>query len=147
MGAVAVRRTSVTATVVVVVDQPSQVGTPVPAAGPDRLLDRIEDERAVGSRQVAPRLGPLERGGAGSRQLKRDSALSHVLDVDLATLHRRLGERPDDEWGGGKPTERELIVRWHQAKEYLPENGIVIDASTPIEHVVDEILRRCQAST
>ncbi len=35
-----------------------------------------------------------------------------VLEVDLATLHRRLDERPDDEWGGGKPTERELIVRW-----------------------------------
>jgi len=70
-----------------------------------------------------------------------------VLDVDLATLNRRLDERPDDEWGGGKPTERELIVRWHQTKEDVPENGVVIDATAPIEHVVDEILRRCQANT
>jgi hypothetical protein len=61
-------------------------------------------------------------------------------------LHRRLDERPDEEWGGGVPTERELIVRWHQTKEDVPKNGIVIDATAPIEHVVDEILRRCQAS-
>lgn len=70
-----------------------------------------------------------------------------VLDVDLATLNRRLDERPDDEWGGGKPTERARIVRWHQTKEDVPENGVVIDATAPIESVVDEILRRCQPLT
>jgi broad-specificity NMP kinase len=70
-----------------------------------------------------------------------------VLEVDLATLHRRLDERPDDEWGGGIPTERERIVRWHQTKEDVPQNGVVIDATAPVEHVVDEILRRCEAST
>ena len=69
-----------------------------------------------------------------------------VLDVDLDTLNRRLDERPDDEWGGGKPTDRELIVRWHQTKADVPENGVVIDATAPIEQVVDEILRRCQAT-
>jgi thymidylate kinase len=35
-------------------------------------------------------------------------------------------------------------VQWHQTKDDVPENGIVIDATAPIEHVVDEILRRCQ---
>ncbi len=70
-----------------------------------------------------------------------------VLEVDLPTLHRRLDERPDDEWGGGVPTERELIVRWHQTKEDVPENGIVIDATAPIDRVVDEILGRCEAIT
>lgn len=70
-----------------------------------------------------------------------------VLEVDLATLNRRLDERPDGEWGGGNPTARELIVRWHQRKEDVPENGVVIDATAPIEQVVDEILRRCQAGT
>jgi hypothetical protein len=69
-----------------------------------------------------------------------------VLEVDLATLHRRLDARPDEEWGGGKPTERDLIVRWHQTKEDVPENGVVIDGTAPVEHVVDEILRQCQAS-
>jgi thymidylate kinase len=70
-----------------------------------------------------------------------------VLEVDLPTLHRRLDERPDEEWGGGVPTERELIVRWHQTKEDVPQNGIVIDATAPVKHVVDEILRRCEGST
>ncbi|MGD0703074.1 MAG: AAA family ATPase [Trebonia sp.] len=67
-----------------------------------------------------------------------------VLEVDLDTLNRRLDERcrldPDD-WGG-KPGERELIVRLHQTKENTPKNGIIIDATAPIARVVDEILRQ-----
>lgn len=66
-----------------------------------------------------------------------------VLDVDLAMLHRRLDARPDDEWGGGIPTQRELIVGWHRTQGDVPPNGIRIDATAPIEEVVDEILRRC----
>jgi hypothetical protein len=65
-----------------------------------------------------------------------------VLEVDLDTLNRRLDERPDDEWGGGKPTEREFIERLHQTKEDIPKNGIIIDATAPIARVVDEILRQ-----
>jgi hypothetical protein len=64
------------------------------------------------------------------------------LKSTLAHLNRRLDERPDDEWGGGKPMERELIARLHQTKEDIPKNGIVIDATAPIAHVVDEILRQ-----
>jgi adenylate kinase family enzyme len=70
-----------------------------------------------------------------------------ILEVDLATLHRRLDERPDEEWGGGVPTERDLIVQWHQAKTDVPEDGIVIDATAPIDQVVGEILRQCEATT
>ena len=70
-----------------------------------------------------------------------------VLEVDLATLHRRLDERPDDEWGSGVPTDRERIVRWHETKEDVPQNGIAIDATAPIEEVVDGILRRCHRGT
>jgi hypothetical protein len=66
-----------------------------------------------------------------------------VLEVDLPTLHRRLDERPDEEWGGGVPTDRERIVHWHQTKADVPEDGVVIDATAPIEQVVDEILRQC----
>ena len=69
-----------------------------------------------------------------------------VLEVDLDTLERRLDERPDSEWGGGKPTERQLIARWHQTKEDVPRDGIPIDATAPIADVVDEILRHCEAS-
>jgi broad-specificity NMP kinase len=69
-----------------------------------------------------------------------------VLDVDLATLNRRLDERPDEEWGGGKPVERERIAQWHSTKADVPKNGVVIDATAPIEQVVDQILRLIDAN-
>jgi len=64
-----------------------------------------------------------------------------VLDVDLDTLNRRLDARPEDEWGG-RPAERELILRLHATGEDLPRDGIRIDATAPLGEVVDEILRR-----
>jgi hypothetical protein len=67
-----------------------------------------------------------------------------VLEVDLATLLRRLDERPDEEWGGGIPTQRDRIVQWHQTGDDVPKDGIRIDATAPLDHVVDEILRHCQ---
>src|SRR5690606_32213046 len=69
-----------------------------------------------------------------------------VLEVDLRTLQQRLDARPDEEWGGGVPIERDRIAQWHETKEDVPPNGIVIDATAPIEQVVDEILRHCQTS-
>jgi len=63
-----------------------------------------------------------------------------VLDVDLETLHRRLDQRPRDEWGS-KPSERDLIVRLHRTKEDIPRTGVGIDATPPLADVVDEILR------
>ena len=68
-----------------------------------------------------------------------------VLEVDLGTLNRRLDSRPDSEWGGGKPTDRDLIARWHHSKEDIPQNGISIDATAPTPQVVDSILRYCEA--
>ena len=61
-----------------------------------------------------------------------------VLQVDLHTLRRRLDGRPEDEFGG-KLAERELVERVHRSGEDTPE-GIVIDATAPVERVVDEIL-------
>ena len=63
-----------------------------------------------------------------------------VLDVDLGTLHRRLDQRPLDEWGS-RPAERDLVIRLHATKEDIPSTGIVIDATAPIADVVDVILR------
>jgi len=83
----------------------------------------------------------------GSRNFSRFIGLFDgvfVLEVDLDTLHRRLDERPEDEWGG-KPTERELIARLHRTKEDTPKNGTVIDATAPIARVVDEIVRQSEA--
>lgn len=66
-----------------------------------------------------------------------------VLEVDLDTLNRRLDKRSENEFGG-KRAERELITQLHQTKEDIPKNGIVIDATVPIEHVVDEIVRQSE---
>jgi hypothetical protein len=65
-----------------------------------------------------------------------------VLEVDIETLNRRLDARPDEEWGGGVAVERARIVQWHETKADVPANGIAIDATGPLGHVVDEILRR-----
>jgi adenylate kinase family enzyme len=68
-----------------------------------------------------------------------------VLEVDLDTMNRRIDERvaldPTD--FGGRPEERELAVRLHQTKEDIPRNGIILDATRPLEQVVDEILSKC----
>ena len=66
-----------------------------------------------------------------------------VLTVDPGTLNRRLAARPEDEFGG-KPSERELIRRLHATKEDIPKSGVVIDATAPVERVVDEILAKCR---
>lgn len=66
-----------------------------------------------------------------------------MLEVDAATLKRRLDGRPQDEFGG-KQKEGELVLRLHQTKEDIPKDGTIIDAAAPIEQVVDEIVRRCK---
>lgn len=68
-----------------------------------------------------------------------------VRDPDLDTLHRRLDQRPPDEWGS-EPSARDLIVRLHRTKEDVPGTGVVIDATQPLADVVDEILRHMRWS-
>ena len=68
-----------------------------------------------------------------------------VLEVDTETLHERLDVRPADEFGNG-PEERALVLRVHQTREDLPSRGISIDATRPVGHVVDEILRHVNES-
>ncbi len=68
-----------------------------------------------------------------------------VLDVDLDTLHRRLDQRPVDEWGSTE-AERALVVRLHQTRQDIPRTGVVIDATAPVTAVVDEILLRARLS-
>lgn len=66
-----------------------------------------------------------------------------VLEIDLDTLNQRLAARPETEWGGRSP-EQKLIRRLHATKEDIPKSGITIDATAPIEHVVDAILEKCK---
>jgi hypothetical protein len=69
-----------------------------------------------------------------------------VLEVDLDTLTRRLAERPETE-SGGRSAERQLIRQLHATKEDVPKGAVVIDATAPIERVVDEILEKCSRVT
>ena len=69
-----------------------------------------------------------------------------ILEVDdIHELYRRMDERvacdPTD--FGGKPEEKELVALLHQTKEDIPKNGTVIDATMPLEYVVDKILSKC----
>ena len=66
-----------------------------------------------------------------------------VLDVDLDTLNKRLAVRPEDEFGG-KPSERAFVRQLHATREDIPERGIAIDATAPVERVVDQILECCR---
>ena len=62
-----------------------------------------------------------------------------VLQVDRATLEERLDRRPADEWGSA-PDERALVLRLHETGEDVPD-GVAVDATRPLEVVVDEIVR------
>lgn len=62
-----------------------------------------------------------------------------ILEIDANTLRQRLSRRPPDDWGGNEQ-QREQILRLFQTGAGLPENGIRIDATQPVDKVVDQIL-------
>jgi thymidylate kinase len=68
-----------------------------------------------------------------------------VLQIDADTLEERLRRRSTDEYGG-RPEEREHVLRLHRTQEDIPADGISIDATAPLGEVVDEILRIADAS-
>jgi gluconate kinase len=63
-----------------------------------------------------------------------------VLEIDLATLNRRLTARPANEWGGTAHAGEAFARFQHATKEGLPKNAIIIDATAPLSSVVDTIL-------
>ena len=111
----------------------------------EHLLWDIDKVKSV----IADHSIPISFFCGGSRNFHRFIDLLDgvfILEVDdLDTLYRRLDERvardPTD-WGG-KPEERELVKRLHRTKEDLPKGGVSVDATAPIERVVDEILEKC----
>ncbi|NJO82539.1 MAG: nucleoside kinase [Blastochloris sp.] len=63
-----------------------------------------------------------------------------VLAIDWDTLNQRLAARPETAWGG-TAREGESFARFQQAtKAGLPKNAIIIDATAPLAHVVNNIL-------
>ncbi|MFS8113071.1 nucleoside kinase [Rhizobium jaguaris] len=94
---------------------------------------------------VADRSHPISFFCGGSRNFHHFIDLFDgvfVLDIDLDTLKRRLARRPEDEFGG-KPAERDVVMRLHATQEDLPKNATTIDATAPLVSVVDDILSKC----
>jgi broad-specificity NMP kinase len=116
-----------------------ETGAPTDGSAHEHHIWSVDEVRA----RVADQAEPMTFFCGGSRNFPKFVGLFDgvfVLEVDLATLKRRLDERPDDEWGAAKPVERHRIVRWHETNQDVPTNAIAIDATAPIALVVDEIL-------
>jgi hypothetical protein len=119
-----------------------ETGEPVVGGGHENHLWDLDRVRAL----VADHRRPATFFCGGSRNVTRVLDLFDevfVLQVDLGTLNRRLDARPDEEWGGGNPTERALIARFHASGEDVPD-GVAVDATAPLAQVVDAILDRCR---
>lgn len=101
-------------------------------------IDKVE-------RLIADKTRPITFFCGGSRNFPQFLDLLDgvfVLSVDRQTLERRLAARPPDEFGG-QPAERALVMRLHQTGEDIPRDAIAIDASAPLDRVVEDILGRC----
>ena len=118
-------------------------GEPTDVLAHEHHLWHVDKVRAL----VADQRAPVTFFCGGSRNLSTFVDLFDgvfVLEVDLDTLNRRLDERPDEEWGGGRPVDRERIAGWHGTGSDVPD-GSAGDATLPVARVVDEILRRSGA--
>jgi gluconate kinase len=80
----------------------------------------------------------------------RDSFLPHFtktfnLRIDDDTMRRRLQERTNNDFGK-QPEEFELMLRLNRSDE-KPAGAIDVDATQPLDQVVDELLRLADCST
>ncbi|MEZ2371543.1 AAA family ATPase [Arthrobacter sp. RCC_34] len=116
------------------------VGNVTGLAVHDHHLWRVDKVRAL----VADHSEPVTFFCGGSRNVLQFIHLFDavfVLDVDTATLIRRLDSRPEEEWGGrGRDAERDLILHLHRTRADVPAGGIAIDSTASVAYVVDEIL-------
>lgn len=112
-------------------------GAPVEAGGHEHHLWRVDQVQQL----VADRSAPVTFFCGGSRNWPSFVDLFDavvVLQLDRATLERRLALRPAGEWGSA-PEEREQVLRLHATGEDLPP-GVAVDAAAPLGAVVDEVL-------
>lgn len=119
-----------------------ETGEPTDASGHGHHIWPVDVVKAL----IVDRTEPVTFFCGGSRNFAEFIDLFDgvfVLDVDPTTLRRRLAARPEDEWGS-RPAEQEFVLRLHRTKEDIPRTGVIIDATAPLTHVVDEILRRTE---
>lgn len=119
-----------------------QTGEPVPGRTHENHIWDVERVRAI----AADRTNTESFFCGGSRNFGRFIDVFDqifVLRIDRNTLQQRLSTRPSSEWGG-QPLEQALILRLHATAEDLPEPAVIIDATSPISRVVDDILSHCR---
>jgi hypothetical protein len=128
-----------------------ETGVPLDGAGREHDASFVHQHHIWDVAKVealtADRGQPITFFCGGARNVRRFIDLFDgvfVLEVDLGTLNQRLAARPDGEWGADA-SERALVVRLHATKEDLPGNAISIDATAPLDRVVDEILAKSGA--
>ena len=112
-------------------------GSPVEAGGHENHLWRVERVRVL----VADWSVPVTFFCGGSRNWPAFIGLFDavvVLQVDRATLERRLAQRPAGDWGSA-PQEREEVLRLHARGDDVPP-GAAVDAARPLDEVVDDLL-------
>lgn len=112
-------------------------------ADPDTMWD---EQRAVGELE-SPEPEVLFVCGS-SRNL--DRFLPYFtkifnLRIDDDTMRRRLEERTNNDFGK-EPEEVELMLELNRSDE-KPAGAIDVDATRPLDHVVDEVLRLADCST
>ncbi|WP_433305538.1 AAA family ATPase [Actinoplanes sp. CA-030573] len=118
-----------------------ETGEPTDTARHENHLWRVDSVTAL----IADRREPVTFFCGGSRNFAAFIDLFDgvfVLDVDPATLRRRLERRPENEFGG-RPEQRDFVAHLHRTGADIPHVGVVIDATRPPADVVDEILRHC----
>ena len=124
-------------------------------AGPDhgRAGRPVDHDTWIWDEQKA--LSELESSGpevlfvCGSSS-NRDRFLPHFtkifnLRIDDDTMRRRLHERTNNDFGK-EPEELELMLRLNRSDE-KPAGAIDVDATQPLDRVVDEVLRLARCET
>lgn len=87
-------------------------------------------------------------GGARNRDQHIDR-FDYVFEliIDEETLKHRIATRADGNDWGKKPEELEIILRIHKNDPDRPKGATEIDATQPLDDVVDQILSAAQLST
>lgn len=114
-------------------------GAPLPGHRHEHHVWDVDRVRAI----VADDSVPATWFCGGSRNDARFADLFDevfVLELDRATLLERLDQRPADEYGAS-PEQRDVVLRAYATRADLPD-GTPVDATRPVDEVVDDLLRR-----